>query len=49
MDFTIPQDLVQQGRLPLILLRDLLRRGKRPDPARFYSPISILCAENLPQ
>lgn len=49
VDFTIPQDLVQQGRLPLILLRDLLRRGKRPDPARFYSPISILCAENLPQ
>lgn len=47
IDFTIPQDMVQQGALPLLLLRDLLRKGIRPDPARAQGRIDILCAENL--
>ena len=47
VDFTIPQDMVQQGRLPLLLLRDLLRRGIQPDPARARGQIHVVCAENL--
>lgn len=47
VDFTIPQDMVQQGALPLLLLRDLLRKGIRPDPARAQGRIDVLCAENI--
>ncbi|WP_298031996.1 LacI family DNA-binding transcriptional regulator [uncultured Dysosmobacter sp.] len=47
VDFTIPQDMVRQGELPLLLLRDLLRRGIRPDPVRARGRIDVLCAENL--
>lgn len=46
VDFTIPQDMVQQGALPLLLLRDLLRKGLQPDPARAQGRIDVLCAEN---
>jgi len=35
IDFTIPQNLRQQGYGPLILLRDVLRRKAAPDAARF--------------
>lgn len=46
--FTIPQDLVQQGYLPLMLLRDYLRKGRQPDLRRAAGQISVICAENLP-
>lgn len=48
VDFTIPQNLTQQGYAPLILLRDLIRRQKLPDAGRFNRQIDIVCAENLP-
>ena len=47
VDFTIPQDFEQQGYLPLILLRDYLRRGIPPEAGRAGGGIGILCAENL--
>ena len=47
VDFTIPQDFRRQGYLPLILLRDLLREGRRPDLDRLGSQMDILCAENV--
>ena len=47
VDFTIPQDFEQQGYLPLILLKDYLRRGIAPDAGRAGGGIGILCAENL--
>ena len=48
VDFTIPQDMVEQGRLPLILLRDYLVKGQVPNHNRANGKISVLCAENLP-
>ena len=47
VDFTIPQDLRRQGYVPLLLLRDLLRKKKPPDSGRLRPRIEILCAENL--
>ena len=47
VDYTIPQDFIQQGRAPILLLKDLLRKGKLPDPARYAQRIGILCRENL--
>ena len=47
VDYTIPQDFVQQGYAPLLFLKDLLRKGKTADPARFAGKIGILCRENL--
>ena len=47
VDYTIPQDFIQQGYAPILLLKDLLRKGKLPDPARFAGRIGILCRENL--
>lgn len=47
VDYTIPQDFVQQGYAPIMLLKDLLRKGKTADFARFVSKIGILCRENL--
>ena len=38
-----PQDFIQQGYAPILLLKDLLRKGKLPDPARFAGRIGILC------
>lgn len=46
VDFTIPQDMVQQGALPLLILRDLLRKGLQPDSGRAQGRIDVLCAEN---
>lgn len=34
VDYTIPQDFVQQGYAPIMLLKELLRRGKLVDSAR---------------
>lgn len=48
VDFTIPQNFIQQGYAPLILLRDLLRKGSLADAGRLDRRIDILCAENLP-
>ena len=47
VDFTIPQDFEQQGYLPLILLRDYLRRGTGPEEGKRAGRIGIICAENL--
>ncbi len=47
IDFTITQDLFGQGYQPLIILRDLLQRGKPVSPEQTGSPISIICSENL--
>ena len=47
VDYTIPQDFIQQGRAPILLLKDLLRKGKLPDPARYAQRIGILCRANL--
>ncbi len=47
VDFTIPQDLERQGYIPLLLLRDRLRKKKLPEPGRLHGRIDILCAENL--
>lgn len=47
VDFTIPQDMVQQGYAPLILLTNYLRKGQLPAPERLNRSIQILCAENV--
>lgn len=47
VDLAISQDMYQQGYLPLILLRELLQKGKTPAPEPSGSNISIFCAENL--
>lgn len=47
VDYTIPQDFVQQGYAPVMLLKDLLRKGKMENSPRFTSQIGILCRENL--
>lgn len=47
VDLAISQDIYQQGYLPLILLRDLLQKGKSPAAQQSGSNISIFCAENL--
>lgn len=47
VDYTIPQDFVQQGYAPIMLLKELLRRGKLVDSARLAGQIGILCRENL--
>lgn len=49
VDFTIPQNFVRQGYVPLILLRDVVRRNGPVDLNRFNGQIDILCAENLPE
>ena len=47
VDFTIPQDMVQQGFAPLQLLRDYIRKGTLSDTIYSSGQIRILCAENL--
>ena len=49
VDFTIPQNFIQQGYAPLMLLRDLVRKKNPVDLNRFNTQIDILCAENLPE
>lgn len=49
VDFTIPQNFMQQGYAPLMLLRDLVRKKNQVDLNRLNSQIDILCAENLPE
>lgn len=47
VDLAISQDIYRQGYLPLILLRELLQKGKAPVVDQPGSNISIFCAENL--
>lgn len=47
VDFTIPQDLNRQGYMPLLLLRDHLRKKNSLDSGQYPGQINILCAENL--
>ena len=47
VDMAISQDMYRQGYLPLILLRELLQKGKAPAVEQTSTNISIFCAENL--
>lgn len=47
LDFTITQDMYRQGYLPLILLRDLLHKGTRPQEDQIGTSISIICSQNI--
>lgn len=47
VDLTISQDLYGQGYQPLILLRELLQKGKQPLSDQINSSISVFCCENL--
>lgn len=47
VDFAIPQDMEQQGYMPLILLRELLQKGMQPTSDRFETRITVVCRENL--
>ena len=47
LDFTITQDMVRQGYLPLILLRELLHKGNRPQEDQLSTRISIICSQNI--
>lgn len=47
VDMTIPQDIEQQGYQPLVLLREMLQKGRAPEPDRLASRIAVICAENM--
>lgn len=47
VDLAISQDMYRQGYQPLVLLRELLQKGKVPAPDPGSANISIFCAENL--
>nr|WP_300184332.1 LacI family DNA-binding transcriptional regulator [uncultured Agathobaculum sp.] len=47
LDFTITQDMVRQGYLPLILLRELLQKGTQPQEDQLSTRISIICSQNI--
>lgn len=47
VDLTISQDIYRQGYQPLMILRDLVQRGKQPDPNINQMAISVVCAENV--
>lgn len=47
IDFTISQNIYQQGYLPLIFLREYLQKGKLPENTTLNTSISIICAENM--
>lgn len=47
LDFTITQDMVRQGYLPLILLRELLHKGVQPQEDQLSTRISIICSQNI--
>lgn len=47
LDFTITQDMVRQGYLPLILLRELLHKGEHPQKDQLSTRISIICSQNI--
>lgn len=47
IDFTISQNIYQQGYLPLVFLREYLQKGKLPENTTLNTNISIICAENM--
>ena len=47
VDLAISQDIYRQGYLPLVLLRELLQKGKQPELNTASPNISIYCAENV--
>ncbi len=47
LDFTITQDMFRQGSQPLLLLADLLQKGKQPESGIKSTGISIICAQNI--
>lgn len=47
LDFTITQDMYRQGYLPLILLRELLHKGKHPQEDQLSTRIAIICSQNI--
>lgn len=47
LDFTITQDMVRQGYLPLVLLRELLHNGTCPQDDQLSTRISIICSQNI--
>lgn len=47
VDFTISQDFFRQGRLPLLLLRELLHLGRVPEPDQTATSISVICSQNM--
>ena len=47
LDFTITQDMNRQGYLPLILLRELLHKGKHPQEDQLSTRIAIICSQNI--
>lgn len=46
IDFTITQDIFRQGYLPLVFLRELLQKGRKPGLG-LHSAISIVCSQNM--
>lgn len=47
IDFTIGQNIYQQGFKPLLLLRDYIQKRVPPALQEEYQAIEIICAENL--
>lgn len=47
IDFSISQDIYQQGYLPLIYLRDYIHKSKVPEHESTQTNISIICSQNL--
>lgn len=47
IDFSISQDIFQQGYLPLVYLRDFIHKEKLPEHASTSTNISIICSQNL--
>lgn len=47
VDFTITQNIFQQGYLPLVLLREYLQKGNVPESSGMSTEISIICSQNI--
>lgn len=47
IDFTISQNIFQQGYLPLVYLRELLQKGNFPKFKQTDTNISIICSQNI--
>ncbi len=47
IDFTIGQNIYRQGYRPLIILKEYIQKGIRPEKEETNIPIDIYCAENM--
>ena len=47
LDFTITQDMYQQGYQPLMVLFDLINYNQYPQHSLLNSDISIICSQNI--